>query len=133
MRIIDKSFFKFLLVGVVNTGVSFALMFLLEDLGYWVSTLIAYIVGAGVSFFLNRKYTFNSDEKLLKSAMKFAVSVAVCYVIAYSVAKPVMAFGLSKTDLSLIWVERITKIFAMGLYTLINYFAQKFIAFNKKV
>ena len=133
MKIFDKSFIKFLIVGLLNTGVSFVLMFLLEGLGYWVSTSIAYIVGAAVSFFLNRKYTFNSDEKLLKAAIKFALSVAVCYVIAYSVAKPLMAWVLSKTSISSIWTERVTKIFAMGLYTLINYFGQKFVAFNKKI
>ncbi len=133
MKIIDKSFLKFLIVGVLNTGISFVLMFLLEGLGYWTSTAIAYTVGAIVSFFLNKKYTFGSDEKLLKSAIKFAVSVAVCYVIAYSVAKPFMAEVLSQTSLSYVWRERITKIFAMGLYTLINYFGQKFVAFNKKI
>jgi len=133
MKIIDKSFLKFLLVGIVNTGVSFVFMFLLEDLGYWVSTSIAYIAGAGVSFFLNKKYTFNSEEKLLKSAIKFAISVALCYLIAFSLAKPFMVWALSYTALSTIWVERVTKVFAAGLYTLINYFAQKFVAFNKKI
>lgn len=133
MKIIDKSFLKFLLVGIVNTGVSFVFMFLLEDLGYWASTLIAYIVGAGVSFFLNKKYTFNSEEKLSKSAIKFAISVTLCYLIAFSLAKPFMVWALSHTALSTIWVERVTKVFAMGLYTLINYFAQKFVAFNKKI
>ena len=108
-------------------------MFLLEDLGYWISTAIAYIVGAVISFFLNKKYTFKSDEKLWKSAVKFAVSVAVCYMIAYSVAKPFMAWALSQTGISFIWTERITKIFAMGLYTIINYLGQKFVAFNKKI
>lgn len=130
MRIIDKSFLKFLLVGIINTGVSFVVMFSLEDLGYWQSTAIAYIAGAAVSFFLNKKFTFESDEKLLKSAIKFAINVALCYIIAYSLAKPFMAWILSYIQLSAIWSERVTKIFAMAFYTVINYLGQKSI-FNK--
>ena len=42
-RLIDSSILKFLLVGVGNTLLSMALMFLLEDLGYWPSTAIAYV------------------------------------------------------------------------------------------
>lgn len=133
MKIIDKSFLKFLLVGIFNTTVSFVLMFYLEGLGYWLSTAIAYIVGAVISFFLNMKYTFQSKEKWVKAAVKFAINVTLCYIIAYSVAKPLMAYTLLHTTLAAIWVERITKIFAMGLYTIINYLGQKFITFNSKI
>ena len=132
MKIIDKSFFKFLLVGVLNTGVSFILMFLLEGLGYWPSTAIAYVAGAVISFFLNKHFTFKSKQNVWKEALKFALMVAVCYVVAYSLAKPLMEWALSFTSFSDIWTERITKIFAMGLYTLINYITQKFITFTNK-
>lgn len=132
MKIIDKSFFKFLLVGVLNTGVSFVLMFLLEGLGYWPSTAIAYVAGAVISFFLNKHFTFKSKQNVWKEALKFALMVAVCYVVAYSLAKPFMEWALGFTDISEIWRERITKVFAMGLYTLINYITQKFITFANK-
>ena len=131
-KIIDKNFIIFLLVGVVNTLLSAVLMFLLEDLGYWASTSIAYIAGAVVSFFLNRYVTFKSEEDFLKSAVKFAINVAVCYIIAYSLAQPIAGFVLGYTPLSLKWQERIIKLFGMGLYTIINYFGQRFFAFNKK-
>ncbi len=131
-KILDKSFIIFLMVGVVNTLLSAVLMFLLEDLGYWASTAIAYIVGAIVSFFLNRYVTFKSEEDFFKSAVKFAISVAICYIIAYSLAQPIAGFVLGYTPLSALWQERIIKLFGMGLYTLINYFGQRFFAFNKK-
>lgn len=132
MKIIDKSFFKFLLVGVLNTGVSFVLMFLLEGLGYWPSTAIAYVAGAVISFFLNKHFTFKSKQKVWKEILKFAINVILCYIVAYSLAKPLMEWALGFTNFSDIWIERITKIFAMGLYTLINYFTQKFITFSQK-
>ena len=37
-KLIDKSIPRFLLVGVGNTLLSMALMFLLEGLGYWPPT-----------------------------------------------------------------------------------------------
>ena len=131
-KLIDKNFIIFLLVGVLNTLLSTVLMFLLEDLGYWPSTAIAYIAGAVVSFFLNRYITFKSEEDFLRSAVKFSINVAVCYIIAYSLAQPIAGFVLSYTPISLKWQERIIKLFGMGLYTLINYFGQRFFAFNKK-
>ena len=88
-KLIDKSIPRFLLVGVGNTLLSMVLMFLLEGLGYWPSTAIAYVAGAVMSFFLNRHFTFQSEETLLRSAVKFAVNVAVCYVVAYALAQPI--------------------------------------------
>ena len=88
-KLIDNSIPKFLLVGVSNTLLSMVLMFLLEGLGYWPSTAIAYVAGAVMSFFLNRHFTFHSEETFWRSAVKFAINVAVCYVIAYALAQPI--------------------------------------------
>ena len=123
---------KFLLVGVANTLLSMVLMFLLEGLGYWPSTAIAYAAGAVLSFFLNRSFTFKSKAAFWPSVLKFAVNVAVCYLIAYSIAQPLVTWVLSRTTLALIWQERIAKLFGMGLYTVINYFGQRFFAFRNK-
>lgn len=129
-KLFDRSFIRFLLVGVSNTLLSAILMFILEDLGYWASTAIAYIAGAVLSFFLNRNYTFKSTEKVEKTAIKFAINVLLCYVIAYSLAQPFVEWILSYTAIDGMWVERITKLFGMVLYTLINYFGQRFFAFK---
>ena len=131
-KLIDASIPKFLLVGVGNTLLSAVIMFLLEGLGYWPSTAIAYVAGAVMSFFLNRKFTFKSEEDFGKSAVKFAVNVAVCYVLAYSIAQPLGGFVLGAMGLKGIWLERLTKIGGMGLYTILNYFGQRFFAFRKK-
>ena len=104
---------------------------MLEKTGYWVSTIIAYAVGAAISYFLNKKFTFKREGGTAKSAVKFIINVAVCYLIAYSVAQPIATLILSATSLSPLWIERIAKLFGMALYTLINYFGQKFFAFKK--
>ncbi len=130
-KIFDKSLIMFLIVGGVNTLVSVAIMFLLEKAGYWISTGVAYVVGATSSFFLNKKFTFQSNENAVKSAIKFTINVAVCYLIAYALAQPLVTFALSATALSRLWIERVAKLFGMCIYTFINYFGQKFFAFKK--
>ena len=129
-RLIDKSIPKFLLVGVGNTLLSMVLMFLLERLGYWPSTAIAYAAGAVMSFFLNRRFTFQSEAALLPSAVKFAVNVAVCYVLAYALAQPAAGWILGRTAIPALWQERLTKLGGMGLYTVLNYFGKRFFAFR---
>ncbi len=127
-KLIDKSIPKFLLVGVGNTLLSMVLMFLLEGLGYWPSTAIAYVAGAVMSFFLNRHFTFRSEETFLRSAVKFAINVAVCYVVAYALAQPIAEWVLGRTAISPLWQERLTKLGGMALYTILNYFGQRFFA-----
>ena len=131
-KLIDKSIPKFLLVGVGNTLLSMVLMFLLEGLGYWPSTAIAYVAGAVMSFFLNRHFTFHSEETFLRSAVKFAVNVAVCYVVAYALAQPIAGWVLGNTGMAPMWQERLTKLGGMALYTVLNYFGQRFFAFQKR-
>lgn len=131
-KFLDASIPKFLLVGVGNTLLSAVLMFLLEDLGYWTSSAIAYVAGAVMSFFLNRSFTFKSREALGASAVKFAVNVALCYVLAFAIAQPVGGWLLGSFGMEGIWLERLTKLGGMGLYTLLNYFGQRFFAFRKK-
>ncbi len=130
-KLLQSSLVRFLIVGVGNTLLSMVLMFVLEDLGYWPSSAIAYLAGAVMSFFLNRTFTFHSEERVGRSAAKFAVNVAVCYVLAYAIAKPLGAVVLGRMGLKGIWLERLTKLGGMGLYTLLNYFGQRFFAFRK--
>ena len=130
-RLFDVSMLKFLLVGVGNTLLSTVIMFALEGLGYWPSTAIAYVAGAVLSFFLNRRFTFHSEETLGRSAVKFALNVAVCYVLGYGLARGLMGILAPWSPLSPLWWERLSKLVGMGLYTVLNYFGQRFFAFRK--
>ena len=130
-KLLDASVWKFLLVGVGNTLLSLVLMFLLEGLGYWSSTAIAYVAGAVMSFFLNRSFTFQSRAAFWPSVLKFAVNVAVCYVVAYALAQPLAEWVLGRTAITPLWQERLTKLGGMALYTVLNYFGQRFFAFQK--
>lgn len=131
-KLFDVSMLKFLLVGVGNTLLSTVLMFALEGLGYWPSTAIAYVAGAVMGFFLNRRFTFHSDEVMWKAAVKFAINVAVCYVVGYGLARLVMGVLAPLNPLPAIWLERLSKLVGMGLYTVFNYFGQRFFAFRRR-
>lgn len=126
---LDSTIPKFLLVGVGNTLVSLVIMMALEGWGYWASTAIAYVVGGILSFCLNRTLTFRSEGRVLSSALKFAINVAVCYLLAYGLAQPVGGWVLSFMPLSLLWQERLIKLGGMGLYTVLNYIGQRWFAF----
>jgi len=131
-KLFDASMWKFLLVGVANTLLSAIIMFLLEGLGYWPSTAIAYVAGSVMSFFLNRHFTFQSKAPFWPSVLRFALNVAVCYLIAYSLAQPLAELILGWIGLPAIWVERLAKLGGMVLFTCLNYFGQRFFAFRKQ-
>lgn len=128
---IDKTTLKFLAVGVVNTLVGDGIMFLLYNLincSYWFSSAANYVVGGIVSFFLNKYFTFQNHERSIKQVAKFIVNVAVCYLIAYGAAKPVVMWLLSGQPVKL--QENVAMFVGMGLYTVLNYFGQRFFAFQ---
>ena len=132
-KLLKNSFLRFLLVGVGNTLLSMILMFLLEGLGYWPSTAIAYVAGATMSFFLNRYFTFHSEEDFWRSLGKFIVNVVVCYVVGYGLAKLLVPIPEEPYyAIPVIWYERASKLLGMCLYTLLNYFGQRFFAFRKR-
>lgn len=130
-KIIDKTTFKFLLVGVVNTLVGNGIMFLLYNLcgvGYGISTAANYVVGSIVSYFLNKYYTFKQTKKSLKEVIKFIINIALCYAVAYGVARP-LAY-LVFTNLSLNLKDNLAMLTGSGIFIVLNYFGQRFFAFK---
>lgn len=130
-KLFDKTMIKFVLVGLFNTLVGCGIMFLLYNLAhcsYWFSSAANYVVGSIVSFFLNKYFTFQNHERSIKQVVKFIVNVAVCYLIAYGAAKPVVMWLLSGQPVKV--QENIAMFVGMGLYTVLNYFGQRFFAFK---
>lgn len=132
-KFFDVKLVKFLLVGVLNTVFSAVVMFLLYNLagfGYWGSSAVSYVLGSVLSFVLNRRFTFKSHEVVWKTALKFTVNVAVCYLLAYSLAKPLVFWALSALALPQEVVEQLSMLAGMVLFTLFNYVGQRFFAFK---
>jgi len=131
-KFFDSSMPKFLLVGLVNTAVGTGIMFLLYNLvgcPYWPSVCANYLCGGVVSYFLNKYFTFQNRERSWAQVGRFVATVAVCMLIAYGAAKPAVRAALSGFDVKL--QENVAMVVGMGLYTVLNYFGQRFFAFKK--
>ena len=134
-KFLDKTFWKFILVGVVNTLFGTAIMFVFYNvfgLSYWLSSASNYFFGSILSFFLNKRFTFQNKDKSFLVVLKFALNIAVCYGIAYGVAKPLAAAILAGTSVSLKLQENIAMLVGMCLFVGLNYLGQRFFAFAKK-
>lgn len=131
MKIIDKTTFKFILVGIINTAVGTAVMFVFYNLfhaNYWISSAMNYVIGSIVSYFLNKYFTFQNSEKSVKQVVKFVVNITICYLLAYGMAKPLVKFVLSNCTVSI--QENVAMLAGMCIFVGLNYFGQKFIVFR---
>ena len=131
--LIDKKLAKFLVVGVINTLVGTAIMFGLYNLAhcsYWVSSAANYILTSILSFFLNKYFTFESKEKSAAEVLRFAVNIAVCYLLAYGIAKPLCLAALSGASAAV--RDNVSMFVGMCLFTGFNYLGQRFFAFRQK-
>ena len=132
-KFFDPSMLRFLLVGVVNTLVGAGIMFLLYNLAgcsYWLSSAANYIVGGVVSYFLNKYYTFKNTERSWRQVLRFALNVAVCWQLAYGIAKPLALRLLAGFDEKL--QTNAAMLAGLCLYTALNYLGQRFFAFRAK-
>ena len=140
-RFFDSSFFRFLIVGCINTLVGYGVMFGLYnlaglhrwgDLGFWLSSAANYVIGSIVSYFLNKHFTFRNTEKGTKVVGRFILNITMCYLLAYGLAKPVVTWLLSNTG----WSQQIQGNLAMlggsVLFVMLNYLGQRFFAFRKR-
>ena len=127
----DRQFLKFCLVGIANTIVGTAVMSGLYNLagcGYWFSSAMNYVVGSVVSYFLNKYFTFKSRSQSWKEIARFVINIAVCYLIAYGLAQPlvgVMFSGLSETA-----SDNVAMLAGMCIFTALNYLGQRFFTFK---
>ena len=140
-RILNSSFLRFLIVGVINTAVGTAVMFGLYNLaglhawgkvGYWLSTIGNYTVGSVVSFILNKHFTFKNKEKGKAVVIRFVVNIAVCMTLAYGIAQKAVEAALADTLLSQQMQGNVSMLGGMVLFVLLNYFGQRFFAFRNR-
>lgn len=130
---IDKTFSKFIIVGIINTAVGTSIMYILYNVAhtsYWFSSFMNYFIGSIVSFFLNKYFTFNNKSRSAKQIILFTINILFCYLVAYGIAKKLINFLLS--DYSITVRENIAMFAGMVLFTLLNYFIQRYIVFKQK-
>ena len=133
LSLIDIKFWKFILVGLLNTaadaGISFALINL-TTLNMWWCTAVPCALASVLSYFLNKHFTFKNTEKGWKPVFRFAVNIGACYLLAYGLAIPGMKWLLSGASAAL--RDNLTKVAGMCLFTGFNYLGQRLFAFKEK-
>lgn len=128
----DKTFLKFVLVGVINTVIGTAIMFVFYNvlgLSYWISSASNYFFGSICSYLLNKYFTFKYQEKGIASLIRFTLNILVCYLLAYGIAKSVMQWMLSDYSVSI--QENVSMLLGMCLFVVFNYMGQRYFAFKK--
>ena len=139
--IFDPTFFRFIIVGCINTLVGYGVMFGLYNLaglhtwgdrGYWISSAANYLVGSVVSYVLNKHFTFRNREKGAGVVVRFILNITVCYLLAYGLAKPAANWALGGMGLGEQLQGNLTMLFGSGLFVILNYCGQRFFAFKTK-
>lgn len=129
------------MVGVVNTLMGWGIMALLYNLihmNYWISSGISYFIGSVFSYHANAKLTFKVEQRDKWLPWRFALNIIVCYLVSFSVAKPLVArlielSGLARGGgVSQALFENIAMIFGMGIFIVMNFFGQKLLVFRKR-
>lgn len=128
---LDIRFLKFMVVGVVNTVVGTAVMFVMYNVfhqSYWISSASNYVVGSILSYFLNKFFTFESKKKSLSQVLKFVLNISLCYLVAYGIAKPAVTWMLQGQQGAL--RDNLAMVVGMVLFTLLNYIGQRAYVFK---
>lgn len=130
-QLLDRTFWKFILVGVVNTLFGTGIMFLFYNvfhLSYWISSASNYFFGSILSYFLNRMFTFRSNSHTKKTLPRFVINISLCYLVAYGLAKPLVVYILSNAATNV--QENIAMLVGMCLFVELNYIGQRFFVFK---
>ena len=135
--LLEASLRWFLLIGLGNTVLSLAIQLGLYSwarLGYWASSALAFLIASLSSFYFNRKYSFRSRGAVGRDALRFAVNIAVCYLLAYGAAQPLMERVIPWLGWGWLvrWQGQITLVAGNGLFTCLNYFGQRCFAFRER-
>ena len=130
--LIDGKLLRFLIVGVINTLVGTGIMFGLYNLAhcsYWLSSAANIVLTSVLSFFLNKYFTFQNHERSAGQVLRFAGNIALCYLIAYGLAKPLCRLLLAGAGQRL--RDNIAMLAGMCLFTGLNYLGQRLFAFRE--
>lgn len=130
-KLIDIKTLKFIIVGCINTIVGMVIMLVMYNVfsfSYWLSSGTNYFLTGLLSYVLNKKFTFKDKASASHSFFKFFITILGCYLIAYSIARPLTFKLLSGYTAH--FTENISMFVGMVIFTSLNYFGQRFFVFT---
>ncbi len=120
-----KQFAKYILVGLLNTSLGYALIFscmYLLSLGPVISNVIGYGVGMIISYALNRNFTFERQVKCKGAAARFVL----VSLLAYSANLVMLLVLIKEAKIH----EGISQILAGIVYIVASFMLNKFYVFR---
>ncbi len=122
-----RSFIGFLLVGALNTLVLFvvyyAIVLLLGERYYMLGQGLGYFAGIVNSYGLNSRYVFTGTRRGMDAFLR----VCLCYLLTYGIQALLLFLFVQVLHIS----AMVAPIIAVVITTIINYFLNKFFAFQK--
>lgn len=120
------------LVGVINTLMGWVIMAVLYNLAhmnYWLSSGISYFIGSVFSYHANSRVTFKVENRDKWLPWRFGINIIVCYLIAFSVAQPLVEKILASQPKVI--VDNVAMFLGMCIFIVMNFFGQKIFVFRK--
>lgn len=121
------------IVGVINTLMGWGIMALLYNIihmNYWLSSGISYLIGSIFSYNANAKLTFKVEKRDKWLPWRFAINIIICYLIAFSVAQPLVQRLLASQPVVI--VDNVAMVVGMCFFVVMNFFGQKLFVFRKR-
>ena len=123
-RIKIKEVLRFLVGGGTAVVVDFCIyrLLLLFSWNMDVAKMISFICGAGVGFIINKFWTFERKQFVIKEVLK--------YVALYTCTGVINAI-VNRCTLSIINIQLIGFLVATGVSTVLNFLGQKYVVFER--
>lgn len=118
-------FIKFLIVGCINTGITYLCFIILRFIGVSpeLSNTIGYVVGVINSFIWNKKWVFNThNTNVLREAFSFFIIFLVCFTLQFIIFR----FLIYQMNTN----EYLAQLISMIIYTVLNYILNRLFSFK---
>ncbi|MDE5629616.1 MAG: GtrA family protein [Muribaculaceae bacterium] len=130
-------FIKYCLVGVLNTLITFGVIYLcksLLEMNLYVSNALGYICGVINSFLCNKQWVFHSKGSYRREAVKFLVGFGVCYALQFAVVWMLTQSQFGSLEFLIFGIVLsgygIATVLGNVVYTLANFVYNRTIAFK---
>lgn len=119
-------FIKFSIVGVINTALNmlfFVILYTYIGIYYLVSQIICFFMVNAITFILNKKWTFNNDEKdFLQQFTLYIVGRALSLLVGLLFT----FFLVEMLDVNPVWAQ----LYVTAIYIVLNFIWSKIVVFS---
>lgn len=132
-------FFRYIVVGVINTLVTLLVIFICKSLlniNPWLSNAIGYVLGMVNSFLWNRQWVFKSHSTHVHTqALKFIVGFLVCYGLQF-VTTWLLTHAMGNMLISFYYFTMssygLATLIGMVVYTVANFVFNRLVTFKSE-